>query len=157
MKIFFYILISFSIILNAQEKKAKKKGNEFNQHNVEILSLKLLEKKYVPKAKKELSNLEKEKKRYEAGLAKLSKNSKSYKARKAEYDTILKNIKAQKIIIVYTTTFKKHLEEKLNKNYKNVDKHEEILAKLKDAYQTETGERFPNLESESLNHLIKKK
>lgn len=151
MKLLIYSLILFSFIVNAET--TKKKTNIINQEAVEAYSLLILQKKYVPQANKELSELERKKTRYETGLAKLAKSSRSYKTRKAEYDVILKTIKAKKIIIVYTKTFKTYIEEKQEENFSNVDKHEAILAKLKTAYLTESGEDFPNVKRESIIKL----
>jgi hypothetical protein len=100
--------------------------------------------KYEKPASEKLQDLEREKKRYEAGLAKLQKGSKKYKARHKEYNDILNKIKAQKILIIYPKILTAQLDAHDKKDSENFAKHQNTCFDLQSKYKEYSGDNFPN-------------
>ena len=100
--------------------------------------------KYEALAKEKLRDLNKEKTRYEAGLAKLTKGTKRYKAREAEFKTILNKIKAQKILLIYAKMFTAQLDAYDAKDTATHNKQNIICTELRNKYTEFTNEPFPN-------------
>lgn len=113
--------------------------------------------KYEKIAKEKLQDLEKEQKRYEAGLAKLQKGTKKYAARSKEYQDILNKIKAQKIILVYAKHFEESLDAYDNKNSELYAEKSKICSELTNKYTEYTNEAFPNFLGEYLMIKDRKK
>ena len=100
--------------------------------------------KYGKAANEALKELERDKSRYEAGLAKLKKGTKKYEAREKEYKDILNKIKAQKILIVYPKVLKSQLDAHDNKDSANMAKHQNTCFELQAKYKEFSGDNFPN-------------
>lgn len=113
--------------------------------------------KYEKMAKENLRDLDKDKKRYEAGLAKLTKGTKRYKAREAEFKAIINKIKAQKIILIYAAHYKESLDAYDNKNSEIYAQKTKTCSELRNKYEEYTNESFPNFFGEYMMVKNRKK
>jgi hypothetical protein len=157
------ILIINCLLINsifAQEVENPKKKLTPEQQRIKIKqekmilrqnmrdSVKYFKAKYEPAARDSLRDLNKDKARYERGLAKLNKNSKTYKTRKAEYDVILNKIKAQKIILIFSKIYIGYLDAYDEGNVENFIKLQSTYMELQRSYKELSGEPFPNFVGE---------
>lgn len=150
MKYFILLIISFSF-LHSKEQEGPKPGSlewiilqQKITRAYKRAAIPYFKEKYEKLAKEKLRELDRNKTRYEAGLAKLTKGTKRYKARESEFKDILNKIKAQKIILIYAKQFTAQLDAYDSKDNQKHIKQKTICEGLRDKYSEYTGEKFPN-------------